>query len=246
MRVSRERTKQTSGVIPPATRVKDRQRSVTPVEIDHVLKACPDHYWRTIVALARYGGLRTPSETLSVRWQDVDWGNGRIIVQSPKTEHHAGKAHRTIPLFAELRPYLIEAFDFAPDGAEYVVDARFRQAAMGKAGWKNANLRTTFQKIVRRAGLDPWPRLFHNLRASRETELVERYPVQVVTDWLGNTPSVAIRHYLMTTNEHFAAAVRGETKAAQNAAQQVHALGRIEPQNQTTAHKKTSIAGVCG
>jgi hypothetical protein len=57
----------------------------------------------------------------------------------------------------------------------------------------NANLRTTFEKI-KRAGLTPWPRPFHNLRASRETELVEKYPVQVVTSWLGNTPSVAMRH----------------------------------------------------
>src|SRR6185437_14370054 len=44
--------------------------------------------------------------------------------------------------------------------------------------------------------LQSWPRLFHNLRASRETELVESYPVQVVTSWLGNTPSAAMRHYL--------------------------------------------------
>ena len=79
----------------------------------------------------------------------------------------------------------------------------------------NANLRTTFEKIVQRAGLTPWPRLFHNLRASRETELVEVYPVQVVTGWLGNTPSVAMRHYLMTTDEHFDAAVKGDDKAAQ-------------------------------
>jgi hypothetical protein len=35
---------------------------------------------------------------------------------------------------------------------------------MGKAGWMNANLRTTFEKVVERAGLTPWPRLFHNLR----------------------------------------------------------------------------------
>lgn len=78
--------------------------------------------------------------------------------------------------------------ELAPEGAEFVVDAKFRKAAMGEAGWMNANLRTTFEKIVKRAGLQAWPRLFHNLRASRETELVEAYPVQVVTSWLGNTP----------------------------------------------------------
>jgi hypothetical protein len=71
----------------------------------------------------------------------------------------------------------------------------------------NANLRTTFGKIVRRAGSQTWPRLFHNLRASREMELVEAYPVQVVTSWLGNTPAVAMWHYLMTTDEHFEATV---------------------------------------
>ena len=164
------------GVKAAATGIKDRQRFVTREEIARVLDACPDHHWRTIVALARYGGLRCPSEVLSLRWQDIDWEADRIVVQSPKTEHHAGKASRTIPLFPELRPILDEAFDLAPDGAEYVVDEKFRKAAMGPAGWMNANLRTTFEKIVHRAGLTPWPRLFHNLRASRETELVETYP----------------------------------------------------------------------
>ncbi len=203
------------GVKAAATGHKERQQFVTREEIARVLDACPDHHWRTIVALARYGGLRTPSETLSVRWQDIDGEAGRIVVTSPKTEHHAGKASRTIPLFAELRPILNEAFDLAEDGAEYVIDAKYRKAAMGPGGWMNANLRTTFEKIVRRAGLTPWPRLFHNLRASRETELVELFPIQTVTGWLGNTPSVAMRHYLMTTDQHFEAAVRGDSKAVQ-------------------------------
>lgn len=85
-----------------------------------MLDACPNHHWRTIVALCRFGGLRCPSEALSLRWQDVDWEAGRIVVQSPKTEHDVGKANRTIPLFPELRPILAEAFDLAPDGGEYV------------------------------------------------------------------------------------------------------------------------------
>ena len=104
-----------------------------------------------------------------------------------------------------------------------------------------ANLRTPFEKIVRRAGLEPWPRLFNNLRASRETELVEKYPVQAVTSWLGNTPSVALRHYLMTTDEHFAAAVKGETKAAQNTAQHAHVSGGSKSQSDPTAQQKTPV-----
>ena len=106
-----------------------------------------------IVALSRYGGLRCPSEVLSLRWQDIDWEHGRITVSSPKTEHHADKASRVIPLFAELRPYLADSFDAALVGAECVVDPRFRKGALGPNGWRNSNLRTTFEKIVQRAGL---------------------------------------------------------------------------------------------
>src|SRR5436305_6668827 len=54
----------------------------------------------------------------------------------------------------------------APDGAEYVVPGNHRQTALQPGGWVNCNLRTQFLKIIRRAGLTPWPRLFHNLRAS--------------------------------------------------------------------------------
>ena len=238
------------GVKAAAVGIKDKQRFVTREETDSVLAVCPDHHWKSIVALARYGGLRCPSEVLSLRWQDVLWDTDRIVVTSPKTEHHAGKASRVIPLFPELRPILDKAFELAPEGAVYVVDERFRKSAMGPAGWMNANLRTTFEKIVKRAGLTPWPRLFHNLRASRETELVETYPVQVVTDWLGNTPKVAMRHYLMTTDEHFAAAVKGDQtrpevatdqpqeKAAQNAAQSAHAGHRGGSHDQGSAHEK--------
>ena len=236
------------GVKSAATGIKDRQRFVTRAEIAQVLDACPDHHWRAIVALCRFGGLRCPSEVLSLRWQDVDWEAGRIVVASPKTEN-SGKASRTIPLFPELRTILDEAFDLAPPGAVFVVDERFRKSAMGPGGWMNANLRTHFSRIVTRAGLTPWPRLFHNLRASRETELVENYPLQVVTDWLGNTPKVAMRHYLMTTDEHFAAAVKADEptaegvagEAAQNAAQRAHAGHRRESQATKAAQEKTPV-----
>ena len=93
---------------------------MTREEIDAIMAVC-DPTWQLIVALCRYGGLRCPSEVLSLRWQDVDWEAGRIIVQSPKTEHHDGKECRPIPMFPKLRPILADAFDAAPEGAEYVV-----------------------------------------------------------------------------------------------------------------------------
>jgi len=214
------------GVRATAASNADRMQFLTVSEINAVIEKCPDHHWRCIVALARFGGLRTPSETRSLRWQDIDWATGRMVVTSPKREHHAEGHRRVVPIFPELRPFLEESFDLAPEGAVYVVNERFREAAQGPGGWASANLRTTFTKIVKRAGLNPWPKLFQNLRASRETELCERFPIQVVTSWLGNSPKVAMKHYLMTTEEHFARAVAddkpdADKQAAQNAPHQV-------------------------
>jgi len=79
------------GVKAAAIGIKDRQHFVTREDIARVLECCPNHHWRAITALSRYGGLRSPSEVLSLRWQDIDWEASRIVVTSPKTEHHAGK-----------------------------------------------------------------------------------------------------------------------------------------------------------
>jgi len=59
------------GVTVQAT-MPNRSRFVTRDECSRVLAKCPDHHWRLIVALGRYGGLRCPSEVLSLRWNDVD------------------------------------------------------------------------------------------------------------------------------------------------------------------------------
>ncbi len=100
----------------------------------------------------RYGGLRRPSQVLSLRWQDIDWESGRMRVTSPKTERLAGKDSRLVPVFLESRPYLEEAFPAAPEGTVYVVE-RYRQASMVPKGWRNCNLRTQFERIIKRAGL---------------------------------------------------------------------------------------------
>ena len=206
----------------------DRGRFITLEETLRLLQACPNHHWRAIVALARYGGVRCPSEVLSLRWQDIDWDAGRIVVQSPKTEHHPGKETRTIPLFPELREHLTTSFELADEGAVYVVDERMRASAQGKAGWRGCNLRTTFTKIVGRAGLTAWPRLFHNLRSSRQTELAEQFPSHVVCGWLGNSEDIARKHYYQTTDDHFAQAMIGPDKSGAESGARV-AESRAQP-----------------
>ncbi|MBX9626744.1 MAG: hypothetical protein K2X82_23280 [Gemmataceae bacterium] len=102
---------------------------------------------------------------------------------------------------------LDEAWELAAPGDAYVGGGKtgdgYRGAADRPGGWMSANLRTTFEKIVRRAGLMPWPRLFHNLRASRKTDLMQHHPIHVVCSRLGDTPAVALRHYLTVQDRDF-------------------------------------------
>ncbi len=194
----------------------ERQRFITRETVGRILAAC-NPTWRLIVILSRYGGLRCPSEVLSLRWQGVDWEAGRITVDSPKGKRH-GKGTRVIPMFPELRPELETAWDLASEGAVYVVDAdNYRAAAQSSSGWRNANLRTQFGRILKRAGVEAWPRLFHNLRASRETELAADFPIHVVTSWLGNTPRIAMKHYLQTTDADFERAAHNPAQPVQDA-----------------------------
>lgn len=178
---------------------------VSQAEAQAVLEACPDAEWRLIFALARYGGLRCPSEILALTWGDIDWSRDRFMVRSAKTEHHDGGA-RIAPIYAELRPYLQDAFDRAEPGQVHAV-TRYRL--------DNQNLRTQLQRIIATAGLKPWPKLFQNLRATRETELAQVFPLHVVCRWMGNTATVAAKHYLNVTEKDFD---RATQKAAQKAA----------------------------
>jgi integrase len=175
-------------------------------EINRVM-AKANTRWKVIIALARYGGLRTPSETLSLKWSHVDWENNRMHIPEPKVEHHDGRGVRQCPLFPELRLILEEAWDLYGDSSEYVVDAAaYRAAAMKESGWQNANLRTQLLKLLEKAGVDPWPRLFHSMRASRQTELEREFPTYVVCAWLGNSEKIAKESYLLVTEDHFATA----------------------------------------
>ena len=126
-----------------------------------------------------------------------------------------------IPLFPELKEHVEAAFHAAADGTEFRVN-RYRDA--------NQNLRTQLDRIIRRAGLEPWPKLFQNLRSTRQTELEEIFPSHVVCNWIGNTQAVAAKHYLQTTDEHFEKAVQNPVQLVQKAVQHPAAANRTDAQ----------------
>jgi integrase len=197
----------------------DKKVFITADTIAKVIDAAPDAEWRLLIALSRFAGLRVPCEALQLRWSDVDWVNNRITVRSPKTEGYVGKDRRIIPIFAELRPYLEDAYALAAPGTDAVI-TRYRA---------DSNLRTQFERIIERAGVKPWPKLWHNLRASRQTELAAHYPLATACEWIGNSKLVASGHYLQLTDADFIKATgRGPTQGPGKAPPKA-------PQSKTTA-----------
>lgn len=162
--------------------------------IQQVMAKISDPHMRLLVALSRVGGLRIPSEAAAMTWGDIRPESRRIIVRSQKGRRH-GKATRDVPLFDELVP-LIEACRELREG----VSDDEQVLPVAKI---NRNFRTKLAKAIDRAGVEAWPRIFHNMRASRQTELSSVLPPHVVCEIMGNTRAVAEAHYLTVTPDHW-------------------------------------------
>lgn len=156
------------------------------------------------------------------------------------TSTRIGKASRVIPIFPELRPYLEAVWDQAEPGTESVI-SRYQAS-----GVNPKNLGTRLTKIIRRAGLKPWPKLWQNLRSTRETELAESFPIHVVCEWIGNSQAVAKKHYLQTTDEHFKKATESDCSALQKTLHQQAILGTNDNQQKQENPVKHDICRVSG
>jgi integrase len=198
------------GVKAPSQANPKRMYFVEREDIARVMDVA-DREWRLIIALARYGGLRTPSELAPLQLTDIDFERGRLRVTSPKTERH-DKGERWIPLFPELLPHVEAAYETAAEGETYLV--RHPSIRHPRA---DATLRGPMLTLLRRAGVKPWPRLFQNLRARRETELAREFPIHVAVAWIGNSTRVAQKHYLTVTDADFDRA-RGAQSGAKSGA----------------------------
>ena len=204
------------GIKLPKQTNKSRMAFIDKATIDKLLDQCPDNFWRLVISLARYGGLRIPSELLGLTWDCVDWAAGKLKVTSPKTEHNEGGEFRWIPLFPEIKIYLEEAWEAAAEGEKHIFPTLRDQGV---------NLRQGLSRIIEKAGLSQWPKLFTNLRSSRATELANRFPQRAISDWLGaaslslggesqnalsesasimgHTPKVSHEHYQQTLDIHW-------------------------------------------
>lgn len=189
-------------------------RYVAKEEIGKMIDAAPDAEWALLLGLARYAGLRTPSETHLLTWADVDFAAGKLHFRSPKTERFAGKGRRIVPIVPELAAILLRRFDDAPEGETQLVKIRGAGARRRK-----------MLAIAKRAGVELWDDCWQTLRRSAEIDFATDFPAFVAAKWLGHSPTVALRHYTTAVpDEMFHKATRHarrhENPAAQNPAQQ--------------------------
>ncbi len=228
----------------------DRKVYVPREIIQQLIDAEPDHEWKALLALSRFLGVRVPSEPFSMVWSDIDWEKRRIRIPSPKTECH-GKSYRMAPILPEILPHLETLYAVAPEGAVHIF-ARLRDRESHKAAvkgfWSAFNLRTALQKKLAKNGIVPWPKLWHALRASAETDLARQFSLASVTAWLGNSPKVAATNYLMVTDADFDSASGNATQNATHTVPETVGKGRIaEPKNaKTPDFSGVSLKSVAG
>jgi integrase len=204
---------------------------VPPETIETVIDACPDSDWRLIFALPRYGGVRFPSEVEDLKWSDVDWENSRFTVHEKKVEHHPGRGRREVPIFTELRPHLERAYRERATGAVYVVP----RARGGH------NLGTQAKRLVKKAGVEVWEKLFVNLRGSCSDDLERRGVAEkAINAWIGNSARMRRRHYHSVRPEDWAAVTGTATRTpAPIPAPSTPVTGHQEPSTLHEAREKS-------
>lgn len=188
----------------------DRFFMVTNEMFSQVLAHCRNSQERLILVLGRYGGLRIPQELQFMEWDDFHTSEGFFIVKTPKKEKKVNQdrgiftdyATRRVPLFPEIEDAFQEYFEDFPSGGPKLLFSDDTQLPVQfRVIVTTQGLTSRLKKIVKQAGLTLWPKPFQNLRSTRETELINNFgfPIQEVTTWLGNSPSVAVKHYIQAS-----------------------------------------------
>jgi integrase len=212
----------------------ERLEFIPAATVQALIEYSTDDEFKLILALARWGGLRCPSELKNLRWEWVDWLAGLIHVRAPKTTNQ-GKPIRHVPIFPEIRPHLEKLYHKNQELLEKPEILVFNSVSMDKSC-----LDGRLDTLCRRLHIVRWDKPWQNLRSTRETELADHFPIQLVCAWIGNSPATAKKHYLQVTKDHVDAALNWSSPAslavapktpAQNPASKSDIRDRFETSN---------------
>lgn len=199
-----------------------------------VLAEVRDPSRRLLLALARFAGIRMPSEAVGLKWSEVNRENGVFTVHSPKTARY-GKTERACPIFPELAPFFQEAWDALPYGAPDLIFPNLDAAQ---------NLRTWLEKVQARAAVY-WPQPWQAMRRSRATELVTAYPNFLCCEWLGHSPDIADRFYRLQREEDIKRATMEPTGELVHTQREAGNTGRNPDAKPGAIRDAITLAGGC-
>ncbi len=163
-------------------------------DYEKLIDACTDSDWRTIIALARLGGLRCPSELTHLKWTDINWSARTVRVTSPKTKRH-GRAERTFPLFDRLDQALSDHWDLRGESSEFVIT----QEHLRRPG---VSLSERFNEIRKLSGVSRFDSPFRNMRVSAVNDVcrIPGITPKTISDWFGHDLKTAMKYYNQTTS----------------------------------------------
>jgi len=149
-------------------------------KIGRLLDAAPSTGWRCLLGLCTWSGIRR-HEAMALDWQDVQWGQSRLVATTRKQSGSKPK-RRDVLMLPQLEQLLLEAYE----------------AGLPKPcdGVSANNIHRNAHAIIRRAGFEPWQDPFHALRRWRDSTWKAEYPGFYVDQWLGHGAEVSARHYL--------------------------------------------------
>jgi len=177
-----------------------------------LVDVAPSVQWKVVIGLARLAGLRTPSETHTLTWGDVNFEKGLLSVRCVKTERYAHKAMRQVPVTPALMKVLEAAFDEAEPGQTNVVTLSRTKSYLASG----------LMKVVKQAGLTPWADAWQTLRRSCEIEWAQTHPQFAVSKWIGHSITVSGKHYANFIPDETLAKVTGITNAMSAAQNPAH------------------------
>jgi integrase len=146
---------------------------------------------QAVMALARYCGLRIPSEVKELTWGDVDLGRARLRVVASKTANKPKHHVRHVPI-----PKIVGATLRAlPQGgrADLVFPRLVSAQYLGRR----------LKAICKRLHVPMWPRAAQNLRASCAIDYARLVSPPVAAQFMGHSMLVAETHYVSPQQSDF-------------------------------------------
>jgi integrase len=162
-------------------------RPPTEAEAARILKHAPAHVRRAIL-LGWHLGLRPQGELLALRWADVNWETGRILVMSA---HKGGPQAREVPIHPDLLPQL-EAWrtEDRKKGRRYIVHYNGKRVRSIGRAWRSAVARARIGRKVR-----PYDLRHHFVTRALE----EGADLKALSEIVGSAPQTLIKFYQHVT-----------------------------------------------